>query len=125
MENKLIKPRIISLDMFRGFAIFGMILVNYLGHFDVISETFKHPRYGMTFANAIAPFFVFAVGMGLSMGATALVARRIGEKDAHQAGISAVQSIWLGVFVALPISIIGQNARDNCAFGPIFGGESD
>ena len=38
MENKLIKPRIISLDMFRGFAIFGMILVNYLGHFDVIPD---------------------------------------------------------------------------------------
>jgi len=59
------RPRIISLDMFRGFAIFGMILVNYLGHFETMPDTFRHPRYGMTFANAIAPYFLFAVGMGL------------------------------------------------------------
>ena len=58
------KPRIVSLDQFRGFAIFGMILVNYLGRFEVMPETFTHPRYGMTFANAIAPFFLFMVGMG-------------------------------------------------------------
>jgi predicted acyltransferase len=58
------KPRIVSLDQFRGFAIFGMILVNYLGRFEMMPETFTHPRYGMTFANAIAPFFLFMVGMG-------------------------------------------------------------
>ena len=28
--------RIPSLDQFRGYAIFGMILVNYLGGFDVM-----------------------------------------------------------------------------------------
>jgi predicted acyltransferase len=65
-ENKS-KPRIMSLDMFRGFAIFGMILVNYLGHFETMPDTFRHPRYGMTFANAIAPYFLFAVGMGLKL----------------------------------------------------------
>jgi predicted acyltransferase len=65
MENTTSKPRILSLDAFRGFAIFGMILVNYLGHFDSMPDTFRHPRYGMTFANAIAPYFLFAVGMGL------------------------------------------------------------
>jgi len=56
-----------SLDVFRGFAIFGMILVNYLGHFESMPDTFRHPRYGMTFANAIAPYFLFAVGMGLKL----------------------------------------------------------
>jgi predicted acyltransferase len=62
--NKAEKPRIVSLDQFRDFAIFGMILVNYLGRFEVMPETFTHPLYGMTFANAIAPFFLFMVGMG-------------------------------------------------------------
>jgi predicted acyltransferase len=61
------KTRIASLDQFRGFAIFGMILVNYLGYFTKIPETFKHPHYGMTFANTIAPFFLIAVGMGFRM----------------------------------------------------------
>ena len=38
--------------------------------------------------------------MGLSIGATALVARRIGEKDPDGAARAAVQSIALGVVVA-------------------------
>jgi len=54
-----------SLDQFRGFAVLGMIVVNYLGHFTTMPDTFRHPRYGMTFANIIAPYFLFAVGMGL------------------------------------------------------------
>ena len=67
VENMLPRVRIASLDQFRGFAIFGMIAVNFLGHFNSIPETFRHPNYGMTFANTIAPFFLFAVGMGLRM----------------------------------------------------------
>lgn len=82
MDNKSIKQRIVSLDMFRGFAIFGMIMVNYLGHFDVIHETFKHPRYGMTFANAIAPYFLFAVGMGLKMSLERRI-KKVGAKTAY------------------------------------------
>jgi predicted acyltransferase len=66
-QNSEQKIRIASIDQFRGFAIFGMILVNYLNQFEVIHETFKHPKYGMTFANAIAPFFLIAVGMGFRM----------------------------------------------------------
>ena len=80
------KPRIVSLDMFRGFAIFGMILVNYLGHFESMPDTFRHPRYGMSFANAVAPYFLFAVGMGLRMS----LARRIektGKKAAYMHAI--------------------------------------
>lgn len=66
-ESKVRRARIVSLDQFRGFAIFGMILVNYLGYFEKIPETMKHPHYGMTFANTIAPFFLIAVGMGFRM----------------------------------------------------------
>jgi len=82
MDSSISKPRILSLDMFRGFAIFGMILVNYLGHFDVIPETFKHPRFGMTFANAIAPYFLFAVGMGLKMSLERRI-KKAGVKSAY------------------------------------------
>jgi Na+-driven multidrug efflux pump len=41
------------------------------------------------------------------MGATATVARRIGEKDPERAAASAVQSIALGIAVAVPIGIVG------------------
>jgi putative MATE family efflux protein len=48
---------------------------------------------------------VFSVGMGLSLSTTAMVARRIGEKDAEGAAVAAVQAIFLGLSVSLAIGI--------------------
>jgi putative MATE family efflux protein len=48
---------------------------------------------------------VFAVGMGLSLSTTAMVARRIGEKDTEGAAVSAVQAIFLGGIVSLAIGL--------------------
>jgi putative MATE family efflux protein len=50
---------------------------------------------------------IYALGMGLGIGATAMVARRIGEKNPEGAARAAVQAIALGVMVALPIAFIG------------------
>jgi len=50
---------------------------------------------------------VYAVAIGLSMAATAIVARRIGEKDTEGASQAAVQVIGLGILVAAIISVIG------------------
>src|SRR5256885_14084415 len=44
---------------------------------------------------------VYSVAMGLSMGVSALVARRIGEKDPEGAARGAVQAIAIGVGLAL------------------------
>jgi putative MATE family efflux protein len=48
---------------------------------------------------------VFAVGIGLAMSTTAMVARRIGEKDPEDAAIAGVQAIFLGLLVSLSIGI--------------------
>jgi putative MATE family efflux protein len=48
---------------------------------------------------------VFAVGMGLGMSTTAMVARRIGEKDADGAAISAVQAMILGFIASLVLGV--------------------
>ena len=50
---------------------------------------------------------VYAVAIGLSMAATAVVARRVGEKDLHGASQAAVQAIFLGISVAAIVSVIG------------------
>ena len=50
---------------------------------------------------------VYAVAIGLSMAATAIVARRVGEKDGVGANQAAVQVIILGVAVSLLVSVIG------------------
>jgi putative MATE family efflux protein len=48
---------------------------------------------------------VFAVGLGLSLSTTAMVARRIGEKDASGAAVAGVQAIVLGLAVSLVIGL--------------------
>jgi putative MATE family efflux protein len=50
---------------------------------------------------------VFTVAMGLSMATTAMVARRIGEKDPDGAGRVAAQAILLGFLVSIPIALMG------------------
>ena len=48
---------------------------------------------------------VFAVGIGLSLSTTAMVARRIGEKDREGAAVAAVQAIVLGGIVSVAIGL--------------------
>lgn len=50
---------------------------------------------------------VYTVAMGVSIGATALVARRVGEQDPEGAARAAVQSIALGLVIALVIGVLG------------------
>ncbi|HZU28839.1 MAG TPA: MATE family efflux transporter [Bryobacteraceae bacterium] len=70
-----------------------------------IVDVFWVTRLG---ANAVATVgltesmlsLVFSVAVGVSMSTTAMVARRIGEKDNHGAVRAAVQAIFLGVALA-------------------------
>jgi len=48
---------------------------------------------------------VFAIGLGLSMSTTAMVARRIGEKDHEGASVAAMQAIWIGLAVSAVIGV--------------------
>jgi putative MATE family efflux protein len=48
---------------------------------------------------------IFAVGIGLSMSTTAMVARRIGEKDPEGAAVAGVQAIVLGLITSVAIGI--------------------
>jgi putative MATE family efflux protein len=44
---------------------------------------------------------VFAVGLGVSLSTTAMVARRIGEKDPEGAAVAGVQAIVIGLAISL------------------------
>ena len=50
---------------------------------------------------------VYAVAIGLSMAATAVVARRVGEKDINGVKEAAVQAIGLGVLVSIVVGVFG------------------
>ena len=51
---------------------------------------------------------VYSIAIGLSMAATAVVARRIGEKDPKRAGDAAFQSILIAVAMSIVVSIFGM-----------------
>ena len=65
---------------------------------------------------------VYALAIGLSMAATAVVARRIGEKDNKGANEAATQVIFLGIFVSILISAFAISYPKEIL--SIMGGES-
>lgn len=50
---------------------------------------------------------IYSLGWGLAMGTTAMIARRVGEKDNDGASVSAVQSIYLAFIISILIMICG------------------
>lgn len=59
--------RLNSLDQFRGYTVFGMFLVNFVGGFAAIKETLpvlKHHHTYCSYADTIMPQFFLAVGFG-------------------------------------------------------------
>ncbi len=87
-----------------------MVLEMVLESLFAVVDVFWVGRLG---ANAIATVgltesllsLIFAVGIGLSMSTTAMVARRIGEKDPEGAAVAGVQAIVLGLVTSIAIGI--------------------
>ncbi len=50
---------------------------------------------------------IYAIGMGLSMATTGMIARRIGEKKSEEASETAVQALFLAIISSLIIAIPG------------------
>ena len=59
--------RLLSLDVFRGIAIAGMILVNNPGSWSHIYPQLRHAQWnGVTFTDLVFPFFLFIVGVAMA-----------------------------------------------------------
>jgi putative MATE family efflux protein len=52
-------------------------------------------------------FLLYSMAMGLATAVTAIIARRVGEKNTQDASKSAVQSIFLGILSSIPFTIAG------------------
>ncbi len=50
---------------------------------------------------------VYAISIGLSMAATAMVARRVGENKKEEASVAAVQAIIMTVVISMVFSLVG------------------
>ena len=58
--------RLVSLDVFRGMTIAGMILVNNAGNWDAVYWPLDHAKWhGWTPTDLIFPFFLFIVGVSM------------------------------------------------------------
>lgn len=70
------EKRITAIDQLRGYAIFGMLLVNASGFFNLkvdhigplsFADQISHSNKFFTYADTIAPLFLFVVGMGMRL----------------------------------------------------------
>jgi len=95
-------PMVLEMLMESVFAVVDIFFVGHLGAEAVATV-------GVTESLMTV---VYAVAIGLSIGAAATVARRIGEKDPDRAARAAVQSIGLGLIIAAVIGTVGA------LFGP-------
>jgi predicted acyltransferase len=68
--------RLSSLDAFRGITIAGMILVNNPGSWQYVYAPLRHaPWHGWTPTDLIFPFFLFIVGVSISLALSKRMAR--------------------------------------------------
>ena len=90
-------PMMLEMAMESAFAVVDVYFVSSLGASAVATVGLTESMLTL----------VYAVGIGLSMGTTALVARRIGEKNPKEAADAAVQSIAVAIAASIPFSVAG------------------
>jgi predicted acyltransferase len=99
--------RIASLDQFRGYTVFGMLLVNFVGSFALIRTTvplLAHHHTYCSYADTIMPQFLFAVGFSFRM---TFLRRR--ERDGPRAAyIHAFKRNFGLLLVAFVIHSVGS-----------------
>ena len=83
-------------------SVFAVVDIYFVGHLDNAKAAVA--TVGLT-ESVIT--LVYTIGIGLSTGATAVVARRVGEKNFKEASHSGAQAILLSFLIAIVIGITG------------------
>jgi len=90
-------PMVLEMCMESVFAVVDIKWVSYLGP-DAMATV------GLTESMLT---IIYSLAIGLSIGVTAMVARRIGEHDTDGAARVAVQSVFIGLLLATILALIG------------------
>jgi len=95
--------RLMALDVMRGLTITAMILVNNPGSWGAMYWPLKHAQWhGWTPTDLIFPFFIFIVGMSITLSVNNLRAKGVSDQQIVKAGvIRTLKLIALGWFLAL------------------------
>lgn len=91
-------PMVLEMSMESIFAVVDAFFVGRLGPAAVAT-------IGLTESLMVV---IYTVAMGLSIGVTATVARRIGEKDPDGAASATVQGLQLGLLLSSVLGIVGM-----------------
>jgi len=90
-------PMVLEMSMESIFVVVDMFFVGRLGPYAQATVALTESLITI----------IYALAFGLSIGVTAMVARRIGEKDPAGAAKAAAQALWLGLTLAASLGIIG------------------
>ena len=101
-----------SLNMALFMLAVPMVLEMAMESLFAVVDAFYVSRVGIDALTTVAlteavMMLVYSIAIGLSMSATAFVARRTGEKNLKEAATSAVQAIYLAVIISVPLSLAG------------------
>ena len=99
--TSLKKSRVVSLDVFRGLAVMGMILVTDPGTYSAVYRPLLHSNWnGWTPTDMIFPSFLFAVGVSITLSFASRTER--GEdraKVARHVMFRSMAIFMIGIFV--------------------------
>jgi Na+-driven multidrug efflux pump len=90
-------PMVLEMSMESIFVVVDMFFVGRLGPYAQATVALTESLITI----------VYTLAFGLSIGVTAMVARRIGEKDPAGAAKAAAQALWLGLAIAAALGVIG------------------
>ena len=90
-------PMVLEMVMESVFALVDIFFVSRLGPGAVVTV-------GITESLLTV---IYALAVGFAVGTTALISRRIGEKDTEGAAVGAVQAILAGIMMAVVIGVTG------------------
>jgi len=90
-------PMVLEMSMESIFAVVDVFFVSRLGPQAIATVGLTESMLTL----------IYTIAMGLGIGATAMVSRRIGEHDPEGAARAAMQAIWLGIILSVSLGVAG------------------
>jgi predicted acyltransferase len=112
MAETTTQERLVSLDVFRGMTIAGMVLVNNPGTWSAVYGPLKHAEWhGITPTDYIFPFFLFIVGVAIPMALDRRIEEDIDRKVYVKIFTRSAAIFASGLAIsALPLFVINETA---------------
>lgn len=124
MAEAVSQERLVSLDVFRGMTIAGMVLVNNPGTWSAIYGPLKHAEWhGITPTDYVFPFFLFIVGVAIPIALSKRIAAGLTRDVYYKIFTRSLLIFALGILMsAIPFfnfaeTTIPYAVKIFCVFG--------